>query len=368
MSDLSITNFHKSPDLRTRIFNWIARPGFQRWAAKTPFARTAARKDGEQIFDLVAGFVNSQVLAASLQTGLLDALSKGPRSLDALALALNADANRLRVLCGAAVSLDLIQTTRRGQYRLTRKGAVLLHVPGLADMIEHHSVLYQDLANPKAFFTAETETELARFWPYVFGAGAAKDPDTAQKYSNLMSDTQRIVAQDTLGTGVLTGVTHLLDVGGGQGAFLEAVSKAYSKTKLTLMDLPSVVENVVPFSNLLDVHGASFRDDPMPTGADAISLVRVLYDHSDDTVDALLAKVFAALPIGGRIIISEPMLTGSPATDAYFATYTLAMGTGKTRSPDEIMERLEKAGFSNAKRLKTHRDFVTSVVSATKDT
>ena len=38
---------------------------------------------------------------------------------------------------------------------------------------------------------------------------------------------------------------------------------------------------------------------PCPTGADAISLVRVLYDHDDATVARLLAPVHAALPRAG---------------------------------------------------------------------
>jgi hypothetical protein len=58
------------------------------------------------------------------------------------------------------------------------------------------------------------------------------------------------------------------------------------------------------------ITGGSFRTDALPFGADAISLVRVLYDHSDDTVRMLLAKVHAALPDGGRLIVAEPMSGG----------------------------------------------------------
>jgi demethylspheroidene O-methyltransferase len=96
------------------------------------------------------------------------------------------------------------------------------------------------------------------------------------------------------------------------------------------------------------IHPGSFRDDPLPAGADAISLVRVLYDHADATVGALLAKVRQALPAGGRLIISEPMSGGArpdPATDVYFAVYTLAMGTGRTRSAVEIAALCSAAGF-----------------------
>ena len=101
-------------------------------------------------------------------------------------------------------------------------------------------------------------------------------------------------------------------------------------------------------------------------GADTICLVRVLYDHSDDTVEALVAAVFAALPPGGRLIVSEPMSGGDrpdPATDTYFALYTLAMGTGRTRSAARIGALLRGAGFTAVRGHRTHRPFVTSVVS-----
>jgi demethylspheroidene O-methyltransferase len=105
----------------------------------------------------------------------------------------------------------------------------------------------------------------------------------------------------------------------------------------------------------------------LPQGADAISLVRVLYDHSDETVLALLASVRRSLAKGGRLIISEPMSGGGrpdPITDTYFAFYTLAMGTGRTRSAARIAELLGQAGFSGIRSIPGIRPYITSVVIA----
>ena len=108
-------------------------------------------------------------------------------------------------------------------------------------------------------------------------------------------------------------------------------------------------------------------DASLPQGADAISLVRVLYDHGDATVAALLARVRQALPPGGRLILSEPMSGGArpdPATDVYFAVYTLAMGTGRTRSAAELQALLKAQGFATAGKARSLRPFVTSVLEA----
>ena len=106
---------------------------------------------------------------------------------------------------------------------------------------------------------------------------------------------------------------------------------------------------------------------PLPRGADVISLIRVLYDHADDTVAALLRKVFDALPAGGRLIVAEPMSGGAhpdPITDVYFSLYTLAMQTGRTRSLDEIAAMLAAAGFVNIKKIGGYRSYIASCITA----
>ncbi|MEM8578837.1 MAG: methyltransferase, partial [Pseudomonadota bacterium] len=165
-----------------------------------------------------------------------------------------------------------------------------------------------------------------------------------------------------------------LDIGGGTGAFLRAVGAAHPAIDLHLFDLPAVVPDAgAAFAQAgiaAQVHAGSFRDDPLPAvGADAISLIRVLYDHSDDTVTALLAKVFAALPPGGRLIVSEPMAGGARperAGDVYFAFYTMAMQTGRARSAARIGEMCRAAGFTDIRSPRPARAYVTRTLAARK--
>ncbi|MBC6442206.1 MAG: methyltransferase domain-containing protein [Rhodobacteraceae bacterium] len=349
----------------------MARPGFQCWAARFPLTSGMIRRDGEVLFDLVAGFIHSQVLAALLELRVIETLQFGPARIDVLALAAGADPVRMAVLLRAGGAIDLIKRTRSGKWKLTRRGAVLPGIPGLAALIAHHRVLYDDLSDPAAFFRRGGDTGLSQFWPYVFGAAKVQDSDTAECYSRLMTDSQALVAEETLDAVSLKGVRHLMDVGGGAGAFLEAVAARYPGLDLTLVDLPPVVQVARTRSDnakagaRITLHPANFRYDPLPAGADAISLIRVLYDHGDDTVQVLLDKVFALLPPDGRLIVSEPML-GTRAGDAYFAVYTLAMGTGRTRSASEISAFLAGAGFRDVTVAKTRRPFVTTAITARK--
>ncbi len=353
----------------------VASPAFQKWAARFPLTRRQVRRDGEAMFDLVAGFCHAQILQALVSFDIPDMLLEAELSPEKLAQRCRVPLPRMEVLFQGGAALGLLKRRRNGCIGLTTRGAALAGVPGLQGMIKHHDVLYRDLADPVAFFRGETSTELAHFWPYVFGAGSAEDPSVAQTYSQLMSDSQGLVAQDTLATVSFKGVSHLIDVGGGTGAFLAAAAEEHPHLQMTLFDLPAVVPGATErfansgISDRVRIIPGSFRDSPLPQGADMISLVRVLYDHADETVSQLLSAVFAALPAGGRLLISEPMTGGSRperAGDAYFALYCMAMRTGRARSAQQIGTLLTAAGFRNIQSPKARRPFVTSVVTAVK--
>ncbi len=372
MTDAPYPGAPARPAWRARLNRLLASPGFQTWAARNPLTRRRVRREGEALFDLVAGFCHSQVLAAFVALDLPDRLMAGERSAADLAFACKVPSGRMTVLLNAAAALGLL-ARRADRYRLTQRAAALAGVPGLRDMIAHHHLLYADLADPVAFFRGETETQLAAFWPYVFGAGAAERPDTAARYSQLMADSQALVAADTLDAVPLAGVRHLMDVGGGTGAFLAAVAARHPGPGLTLFDLPAVVPAATErfaragIAHRVTIAAGSFRDDPLPAGADSISLIRVLYDHADETVMALLRSVHAALPPGGRLVISEPM-TGSArpqkAGDVYFALYCMAMRTGRARSQTEIAALLRAAGFHDIRTPSPRRAFITSALTA----
>lgn len=377
MSDSALSGAVPSAGTGGGVSSWLNRlfaaRGFQKWAAKSLLTRRIVRREGEAMFDLLAGFCHSQVLSALVQLEIPHKLMQGPQ--DAASLAAQADmpVDRMQILLRAGVALGVLKLRRAGRYGVSRTGAALVGVPGLSQMIAHHDVLYRDLADPVAFFRGEVQTELAGFWPYVFGGNM--DADVAATYSDLMAQSQLLVADDTLAAVDLSGIRCLMDIGGGSGAFLTAVGAAHRDVALMLFDLPEVAPSAASrferagLTARSTIIGGSFRGDALPQGADAISLVRVLYDHSDATVTALLAACFAALPSGGRLVISEPMTGGTKparAGDAYFALYTLAMRTGRTRSAYEIAALCHAAGFVAVKTPIARRPFVTSCIEARK--
>ncbi len=352
----------------------ISDPAFQAWAARFPLTRPVARSEAAQLYDIVSGFVYSQTLLACVELDLFSHLDH-PRTADDLAGRIGLAPERAERLAQAATALRLLEKIGDA-YALGPLGAALKGAPGVVEMVRHHAMFYRDLSDPVALLTGGVDTELSRYWSYVGGANThGMTAEEAAPYSHLMAASQRMVAEETLAAVPLAGIGTLLDVGGGEGAFLEAAALATPGLEVVLFDLPSVADrararfDAAGLTRRARIVGGSFLDDPLPSGADAISLVRVLYDHDDDVVAALLAKVRDTLPPGGRLIVSEPMSGGDTPTrsgDAYFTFYTLAMGTGRPRSPARHAEMLSAAGFAGIRTRATRQRFVTSIVTARK--
>jgi len=352
----------------------IADPRFQAWATANPLTRRIANRQGAALYDLVAGFVYSQVLHACVELDLFRRVATGPLSVPDLAEGTPLPPDAMQRLAQAAASLDLLHLRAGGRYGLGPLGAALLGAPGVEEMVRHHPMFYRDIEDPVTLLTApKGSTELSQFWTYVrSGTVGAQE---AGAYSRLMAASQDMVAAETLAVHPMTGITRLMDVGGGEGAFLAAALEATPGLTGTVFDLPEVAaraEVALAARGLDDratAAGGSFLSDVLPQGADAISLVRVLYDHDTPVVQRLLAAVFDALPPGGRVLISEPMSGGarpSRSGDAYFGFYTAAMTSGQPRAPQEHMAALTAAGFVSVRSLAPRQGFITRVIAGQK--
>ena len=324
------------------------------------------------MFDLCAGFVYAQVLFACVELKLFDILAEGPREADWLASRCGLSPSATERLLAAATALRL--TSRRGDsFGLGSLGAAMVGNAGVAAMIEHHAMMYADLADPVALLRAGRGEALSRYWGY---SGAAS-PDSLEgeavaPYSALMAASQPLVAAEILDAYRIARHRCLLDVGGGEGAFLVEAATRAPRLELRLFDLPHVAARAnarlgaAGLAARAQVSGGDMFRDPLPRGADAISLVRVLHDHDDESVMALLRAARAALPPGGALLIGEPM-AGTPGAermgDAYFGFYLLAMGQGRPRSAGELTAMLTTAGFSRIRAHRTRTPLIASVIS-----
>ena len=338
---------------------------FRSWAARFPLTRPIARRRAKAMFDINAGFIYSQIALALVETGLIAKLAEGPLSIVDAARHASFEPEAADRLLKSGASIELTQSLRDGRYMLGALGAALHGNRGIAEMIDHHRHLYADLADPVGLLRrGGGGGALSRYWAYA----EAEDPTTSSTgavaaYSELMAASLAMVAEQVIASYDFSRHRRMLDVGGGQGAFVRAVQAAHSAIDVAVFDLPAVAER----AGALSTFGGNFFEDPLPAGFDLISLVRILHDHDDEPAMKLLRNIAESSPSGTTLLIAEPMATTPGAEsmgDGYFGFYLWAMGSGRPRTKHEIGAMLRNAGFVRVRTIAVHLPLITSLIVA----
>ncbi len=352
----------------------VADPAFRRWAGRFPLTRPIARRQAKALFDLTAGFVYSQVLAACVRVDLFEMLAAGPADIGAIAAHAGLPRQGAHRLLKAAAALDLVEARGNDRYALGPLGAALVRNAGVTAMILHHDILYGDLRDPLALLAGQAKSELTHYWAY---AGAEQErpaePRRHEVYTRLMAASQAFVTAEVLDAYPFGRHRLLLDVGGGDATFLIAAARAAAGLKLALFDLPpvaAIARQHIVAAGLADramAHEGSFFADDLPRGADLVTVNRVLHDHDDASALAILRAIRKAIAPEGTLLIAEPM-AGTPGAeasgDAYFGFYLLAMGQGRPRTVDEIKRLLARSGFVRAREIATNTPLIARIVVA----
>lgn len=375
-----MSKLSNSLTLKTR---WVMRRNavlgslrFQQWAARTPIVRGIARRRAAAQFDLVAGFVYSQILLAHVESGLIDYLNGECRSFAEVAALLRLEADAAERLLRAGAALQLVESPQDGLWTLGEAGAPLSANPGAMAMIRHHALLYRDLSDPLALLAQgrRDETALSAFWSYA-SKGDERAGAATQAYSALMAATQPMVAEQAIAAYDFARHRRMLDIGGGSGGFTLAVMAAAPALTFGIFDLAEVIDQAAlrlagdGADGRISLHRGSFKLDALPQGYDLMTLVRIAHDHDDAVVAALFASAHAALPTGGRLVIVEPMAEAASAPrmgDAYFGLYLWAMGSGRPRSRGELTAMLRQAGFARVSGAATALPLITDMLVAEK--
>ena len=359
-------------NLRNRL---LGSARFRQWAQKMPVAQLVANHRACELFRLASGFIHSQVLLSCVRLDLFERLRDGPAALETLAAESSVPPQRLAHLLRAAAALGLLEARGETRYGLGPLGAAMVGNESVAAMVEHHALLYRDLEDPLAVFADPAhETALASLWPYASSdEPQALDESDVSAYTQLMSTSQAMIAEQVLDAWSLHSCRSLLDIGGGSGAFVSAAVRRWPDLDATIADLPGVAAIAAQrieaegLADRISVVAADATQDELPGGFEVVSLVRIVHDHDEPKALAILRAARQAMAPGGRLLIAEPMADAPGAgrlIDAYFNVYLLAMGSGRPRTFRELRALLEEAGFGDVRRHRTHVPLITSVLSA----
>ena len=299
---------------------------------------------------MVTGFRVSAALSVAAELGLSDELAGGPRTVGDLAATLKVDQDSLGRLLRALVALGvyaeqdgLIENTSLGEGLLSDRPGSLrplartLQDPALWAAWGHlgHSIrtgenAFQDLHGEDV-------------WTHRQG-----DPKQNAIFNDNMAALSWSVAAAVAEAYDFSGLGSVVDVGGGQGALLEAVLTRHEHLTGTVFDLPHVVAKE-PKSSALESRWSAAAGsffESLPT-ADAYLLKSILHDWPDDRCVEILRNCAAALNPDGVVLVVELVLDrpGYEVVAAFSDLNMLVLPGGRERTQAEYAALFDAAGL-----------------------
>jgi precorrin-6B methylase 2 len=308
---------------------------------------------------MVRGHWVTLSLRAAVELGVLEQLDH-PRSLTALAELCGAHAPTLARLLTVLQDLRLITRDDGGMYSRLGRGELLLsgHPSRLRDLL----LMQTELVNLRAWhsladsvrtgdasFSAVNGTSL---WNYLDA-----HPEQGTVFNGAMARRSRLQAAALLGSGVLDGVSRLVDVGGGSGGLLIELLRsrhALHGVVAERADVAAEASERFGVEHLGDRAEAAAVDffTSVPAGADGYVIANVLHDWDDAEAVAILRSVRAAVPPHGRLWIVEQVLDAPGRTfeqlaDLHLVDLHMLVSFGaRERTVAEYGDLLVQAGFT----------------------
>jgi hypothetical protein len=322
----------------------------------------------------ITGYWISQLVFVAAKLGIADQLARGPRTAEALAKKVGADAGALRRVLRALASIGIFAETARGTFKLTPLGATLrADAPG---SLKNFALMIVEGYNWSAWqeLLDGVKTGLLPF-PRVHGQPIfdylRDHPEDDRIFSASMasiSGPENTAVARALDFGRFR---TLVDVGGAHGHLLATILGRHRRLRGILYDQPQVVANA-PASRFItakavagriSVEGGNFFN-AVPQGADAYIMKYIMHDWTDDQCARILGHCRRAMAPGGRVLVVEHVIRPGNAPDwgKMLDINMLVLTGGRERTKDEFAALFARAGL-RLRRVHT-TDAAVSVVEA----
>ena len=330
---------------------------------------SASSADADRLLELVAGHRVTAVMYTAVEIGIIEVLHDRTSTASEVAESCSADAQSVARLLLALAAIGIV-TRNDGAYRLTPLALPLVRsAPGsLRDWVVFEGEMltrsWQGLAD--SVRTGKTASELEAGEGGDRFARIGRDPRLAALFDNAMVSTTRHGASDILAAYDFGNSRTVLDVGGGTGALLLEILRAYPAITGAVFDLARCeagFRNAAAASDLTQraqFIAGDFRRY-LPQGFACHLLKSVLHNWSDSHCLEILGHCREALAPHGRIVVVERLLPEHPAGTARDLSIVLSdlnmlRGPGGRERTEQAYRRLlEQAGFTAAPAIAAGR-------------
>jgi hypothetical protein len=310
--------------------------------------------------EMIDGYRLSQAIFVAAQLGIADRLGERPAHFEALAAATETDPPSLLRLLRALASAGLLDDTGEGNFALTPLGRLLQQ--GAEGSLHGWARLSASLYPPWADLLGAIRTGKQAFdgvhgksrWQQLSDCAA-----DSRTFNEAMAEGSAPLARCLLDCCDLSGFQTIVDVGGGEGAFIEAILDAHPQLRGVLFDRPEAIRDARPrLSGRCRFVEGSFFDD-VPEGGDAYVLSRVLHDWNDDRAAAILRSTRRAMARGASLFVIERIVEpAQPSVEAVLSDLSMmVMNGGRERTHAEFDRLLTSAQFKLARVAPTPTPF-----------
>jgi hypothetical protein len=184
-----------------------------------------------------------------------------------------------------------------------------------------------------------------------FFAYLGRQPEQAALFDAAMTSISSGELTAILAAYDFSGLTKIIDIGGGPGTLLQGILEQYPQASGVLFDLLSVVTEAHPIkaspvaARCSFVGGDMFR--AVPPDGDAYILKSILHGWSDAEALQILRNCRQAIAEQGKLLVLELLL--APSNQPDFAKWLdlnmLVLLSGRERSEAEFRELYAAAGF-----------------------
>ena len=326
------------------------------------------------MWDLWLSGLHQPAIVAADEAGIFRAFADAPATIPELSTRLGFDERATGVLVRLLSALGLL-TLRLGRFQLSDEARIYLVTSspwywgpmmsvGVSD--RHRDRLLAKLKQVGSDRVAGPEGT-----PLRTGEGRAADDwaagdvslDRAREIAARMHAHSAPAAIGVARHYDFSGVTRVLDVGGGSGCFMVAAAQAHAHLRCTVAELPAMCQVAQGYiaaggvADRVDTVAIDMFRQPLPPGYDAIFFSNVWHDWNVRTCRWLASQAFDALPSGGRILLHEILLDddgAGPVVAASFSMLMLLATQGQQFTLGELQAILEDAGFVRVGATATH--------------
>lgn len=312
------------------------------------------------LFQMATSYWISQAIYVAAKLGIADLLKSSPLKCSEIAAIAGADVRSLFRLMRALSSVGIFAQTKDGYFSLLPLGENLrADIPGSlkAIIITLGEIHYQACG---ALLHAVQKGAPA--FDRVFGAGLFEhlnqNDEAANSFDEGMANLAGMLAYAVVLAYDLGGVSSIVDVGGGNGRFLETILQRYPETQGTVFDCAMTIERTHTTSGQTTRRCSYLAGDffaSVPRGGDLYFLCGVVHDWDDARALTILRNCRHALRATGRLLLLETVVpeNGSLHFSKILDLNMLAMSSGRERTRTEFCTLLTAAGFRVSRIIAT---------------